>query len=349
MSVKTVRDALNEALRQEMERDPTVIVMGEDVAGGLGASRNVEEATGGIFGVTAGLAGRFGRRRVIDMPITEAAFVGAAAGAAMTGLRPVVELMFIDFIGVCFDQILNQIAKFRYMSGGQAKVPLVIRTMIGAGIGAGPQHSQSLYAIPAAIPGLKVVLPSNAYDAKGLLIEAIRDNDPVIFCEHKALYSDAGEVPDEPYTVGFGEARATRRGEHVTVVAFSRMVNLANQVADKLAGEGISVEVIDPRTISPLDTDTILQSIRKTGRLVIVDEANPRCGMASEIAGLAACEAYDRLQAPIIKVTAPHTPVPATPELEVAYIPSPSRIERAVRRVMGREVVDRTGATIVSG
>ncbi|HWU87649.1 MAG TPA: alpha-ketoacid dehydrogenase subunit beta [Kofleriaceae bacterium] len=335
MSVKTVRDALNEALCQEMERDPTVIVLGEDIAGGLGGSRDVEEVSGGIFGVTAGLAARFGRRRVLDMPITESAFVGAAAGAALTGLRPVVELMFIDFLGVCFDQILNQIAKFRYMFGGQAKTPLVIRTMIGAGIAAGPQHSQSLYAIPASIPGLKVVIPSNAHDAKGLLIQAIRDDDPVIFCEHKATYGDACEVPDEPYTVAFGEARVARRGEQVTVVALARMVSFACQVADKLAGEGISVEVIDPRTISPLDTGRILESVRRTHRLVIVDEATPVCGMASELAALAACEAYDCLDAPVVKVTAPHTPVPTAPDLEAAYIPSPARIEDAVRRVLG--------------
>lgn len=334
MPVKTVRDALNEALCQEMERDSTVILLGEDIAGGLGGSKEVPEVFGGIFGVTAGLATKFGRRRVLDMPITEAAFVGAAAGAALTGLRPIVELMFVDFIGVCFDQILNQIAKFRYMFGDQARSPLVIRTMIGAGIGAGPQHSQSLYAIPASIPGLKVVIPSNAYDAKGLLIQAIRDDDPVIFCEHKATYGDTGEVPDEPYAIPFGEAKVTREGSQVTVVALSRMVSLANGVADKLAGEGISVEVIDPRTISPLDTGRILESVRKTHRLVIVDEANPICSMASEIASIAACEAFDALEAPVVKVTAPHTPVPATPELEAAYIPSPARIEEAVRRVM---------------
>jgi pyruvate dehydrogenase E1 component beta subunit len=334
MPVKTVRDALNEALRQEMERDSTVILLGEDIAGGLGGSKEVPEVSGGIFGVTAGLATKFGRRRVLDMPITEAAFVGAAAGAALTGLRPIVELMFVDFIGVCFDQILNQIAKFRYTFGSAARSPLVIRTMIGAGIGAGPQHSQSLYAIPASIPGLKVVIPSNAYDAKGLLIQAIRDDDPVIFCEHKATYGDTGEVPDEPYAIPFGQAKVTREGSQVTVVALSRMVSLANGVADKLAGEGISVEVIDPRTISPLDTGRILESVRKTHRLVIVDEANPICSMASEIASIAACEAFDALQAPIVKVTAPHTPVPATPDLEAAYIPSPAQIEEAVRRVI---------------
>ena len=342
MAIKSYRDAINETLKQEMRRDERVIVLGEDVVGGLGGSSGVAEAAGGTFGVTAGLAAEFGRRRVIDTPITESAIVGAAGGAALTGLRPVAELMFIDFLGVCLDQILNQQAKFRYMFGGRCSVPVTIRTLIGAGLGAGPQHSQSLYALLTAIPGVKVVLPSNARDAKGLLATAIRDDDPVIFCEHKFLYGESCEVPDEEYLIPFGEANITRTGTHVTVVAFSRMVQLANKVADKLAKEGISVEVLDPRTTSPLDRDSILESVEKTGRLVIVDEANPFCGMASEIASLAACEALQSLKAPVQKVTAPHTPVPATPGLEQDYVPSTARIEKAIRATLGAKLA-RTG------
>jgi pyruvate/2-oxoglutarate/acetoin dehydrogenase E1 component len=335
MSVKTMREAINEALRQEMQRDPTVIIIGEDVVGGRGGTSGAEEASGGAFGVHAGLVQEFGRERVIDTPITESAIMGAAGGAALTGLRPVAELMFVDFIGVCFDQILNQIAKFRYMFGGMAKTPVTIRTTIGAGFGAGPQHSQVLYSLFTAIPGLKCVVPSNAYDAKGLLAQAIRDDDPVIVFEHKMMYTDECEVPDEPYLIPFGQANVTREGDQVTIVAFSRMVNLANQVADKLAGEGISVEVVDPRTTSPLDEDGILDSVEKTGRLVVVDESNPYCSMASEIASLVVCEAYDYLRAPVVKVTAPHTPVPATPALEQAYIPTAAQIETAVHTVLG--------------
>jgi pyruvate dehydrogenase E1 component beta subunit len=309
-------------------------MIGEDIVGGAGGTSGAEEASGGAFGVHAGLVHEFGRDRIIDTSITESAIVGAGAGAALTGLRPVVEVMFVDFVGVCLDQILNQVAKFRYMFGGKTRAPITIRTTIGAGFGAGPQHSQALYAMFTAIPGLKCVLPSSPYDAKGLLIEAIRDDDPVMVFEHKMMYTDEGEVPDEEYTIPFGEANFTRSGDDVTVVAFSRMVHLANQVADQLAEEDISVEVIDPRTTSPLDEDSILDSVEKTGRLVVVDEANPLCGMASEIAGLAACEAFDYLRAPAVKVTAPHTPVPATPALEQAYLPSTSRIATAVRTVL---------------
>ena len=328
------RDAVRQTLAQEMRRDPTVIVLGEDVVGGRGGTADVEEAAGGTFGVTAGLAGEFGLRRVIDTPITESAIIGAAAGAALTGLRPVAELMFVDFIGVCLDQIMNQIAKFRYMFGGKARTPLTIRTMIGAGLGAGPQHSQALYSFLSSIPGLKVALPSNPYDAKGLLAQAIRDDDPVIFCEHKALYNDSGNVPESEYLIPFGEAAVTRSGTDITVVALSRMVKLANEAADRLAADGISVEVIDPRTTSPLDMDTIYDSVGKTGRLVTVDESNPMCSMASEIASAVACEAFDCLRGPVVKVTAPHTPVPATPQLEQAYVPSSERIERSIRQAL---------------
>ena len=334
MPEKTIRDAINETLKQEMQRDPNIIILGEEVSGGCGGSSGVEDTTGGVFGVTAGLFTEFGRERVIDTPITESAIIGAAAGAALTGLRPVAELMFVDFIGVCLDQIMNQIAKFRYMFGGKATTPLTIRTTIGAGMGIASQHSQALYPMLTSIPGIKCVLPSNAYDAKGLLAQAIRDDDPVIFFEHRTIYTLACEVPDEPYLIPFGQANITRKGDQVTIVAFSRMVHFANQVADKLAKEGISVEVIDPRTSSPLDEDSILDSLEKTGRLIVVDESNPYCSMASEIASLAVSEAFDYLKAPVVKVTAPHTPVPATPNLEEDYIPSPTRIETAVRTVL---------------
>lgn len=334
MSRKTMREAINETLRQEMRHDPTVIVIGEDVVGGLGGTSGAAEASGGAFGVHSGLVQEFGRERVIDTPITESAIMGAAAGAALTGLRPVAELMFVDFVGVCYDQILNQIAKFRYMFGGRAKTPLVIRTTIGAGFGAGPQHSQTLYSMFTSVPGLKCVVPSNAYEAKGLLAQAIRDDDPVIVFEHKMMYTDECEVPDEPYLIPFGQANVTREGDQVTIVALSRMVQLANQVADRLAEQGVSVEVIDPRTTSPLDEDGILDSLEKTGRLVVVDESNPYCSMASEIASLAACEAFDFLKAPVVKVTPPHTPVPATPSLEQLYIPTVDQIETAVRTVL---------------
>src|SRR5438445_1777703 len=234
MPLKSIRQALNEALAQEMRRDPRIIVIGEDVAGGA-ATEGQRDAYGGVLGVTKGLIGEFGEARVIDTPITESAIMGAAAGAAVTGLRPVAELMFSDFLGVCFDQIFNQAAKFRYMFGGKAKTPMVIRTMIGAGRSAAAQHSQSPYHIFTSVPGLKVVMPSNAYDAKGLLIQAIRDDDPVIFLESKVLYDSQDEVPDEPYTIPFGEANIVRAGKDVTIVALGAMVRRAVTAADNLA------------------------------------------------------------------------------------------------------------------
>ncbi len=336
MPTKTIREALNEAMRLEMRRDPNVIIIGEDVAGGAGGTGE-RDAYGGVFGVTKGLFGEFGEARVIDTPITESAIMGAAAGAAMTGLRPVAELMFCDFMGVCFDQILNQAAKFRYMFGGKAETPLVIRTMFGAGVRAAAQHSQTLYNLFTAVPGLKVVVPSNAYDAKGLLIQAIRDNDPVIFFEHKTLYDHESDVPDEAYTIPFGEANITRDGDDVTIVAFAKMLHLANGVADELGKEGISVEVIDPRTTSPLDEESIIESVEKTGRLVVVDEGGPRCGMASDISAMVAQQAFGALKAPIMQVTAPHTPVPFSPSLEDLYIPNADKIAEAVQHVMQPE------------
>lgn len=333
MAKKTFREAINEALMQEMARDPDVVLIGEDVAGGEGGSSGVEDAFGGVMGVTKGLLPRFGRERVIDTPISESAIMGMAAGAALTGLRPVAELMFSDFFGVCFDQIYNQTAKFRYMFGGRSRTPLVIRSMIGAGYSAAAQHSQSPYSIFTHIPGLKVVIPSSAYDAKGLLIQAIRDDDPVVFFEHKFLYESADEVPSESYAIPFGEANFVREGDDVTIVAFARMVHLAAEAADELEAEGITVDLIDPRTTSPLDEESILESVRRTGRLVIVDEGNPRCGIASDIAALVAERAFSSLKAPIRMVTAPHTPVPFAPNLEAAYIPSPARIMAAVRDI----------------
>ncbi len=338
MSKKSFRQAINEALAQEMRRDPRVIVMGEDVAGGMGAAGE-DDAWGGPLGVTKGLFPEFGRSRVLDTPITESGFIGAAIGAAATGLRPVAELMFVDFLGVCFDQIFNQAAKFRYMFGGHATTPVVIRAMYGAGFRAASQHSQALYPIFTHIPGLKVVVPSGAYDAKGLLIQAIRDDDPVIFLEHKMLYDEIEEVPDEPYTLRFGEANLTREGGDVTIVAFGRMVRFANEAADTLAREGISCTVLDPRTTSPLDADSIIEAVEQTGRLVVVDEASPRCNMATDVSALVAEHAFAALKAPIKMVCPPHTPVPFSPSLEDAYVPSPAKIMVAVRSVMARAKV----------
>ena len=333
MTTRTFREAINHAMDLEMERDPTVILIGEDIVGGLGGSANNPGAGGGIMGITGGLFQKYGAARVIDTPISESAIMGAAAGSALTGLRPIAEMMFADFLGVCFDQIFNQAAKFRYMFGGHARTPMVVRCMTGAGFGAAAQHSQALWPIFTHIPGLKVVLPSNPYDAKGLLIQAIRDDDPVIFMEHKVMYDDEGEVPDESYAIPFGEANVTREGDDVTVVAFGRMVNFANQVADKLAGE-ISLDVIDPRTTSPLDTEGILESVAHTGRLVVVDEAYPLCSLASEVISTVALNELGSLKAPPKKITPPHTPVPASPVLEALYVPSPDTIETAVREVM---------------
>jgi pyruvate dehydrogenase E1 component beta subunit len=333
MARKSFREAINEALRLEMRRDPRVIIMGEDVAGGMGAAGE-QDAWGGVLGVTKGLISEFGPERVRDTPISESAFIGAAVGAAATGLRPVAELMFIDFVGVCLDQILNQAAKLRYMFGGKATVPLVIRTMYGAGLRAASQHSQSLYPIFTHIPGLKVVIPSSPYEAKGLLIRAIRDDDPVIFCEHKMLYDETEEVPDEAYTIPFGEANLTREGEDITIVAIGRMVKFANEAADRLAALGVACSVIDPRTASPLDTETILESVTETGRLVVVDEASPRCNLATDIVALVATKAFSALKAPVSIVAPPHTPVPFSPALEDAYVPSPAKIEAAALAVM---------------
>ena len=325
------REAINEALAQEMERDESVIVMGEDNAGGMGSPGEMD-AWGGVLGVTKGLYHKF-PGRVLDTPISESAFIGAAIGAATRGMRPVAELMFIDFMGVCFDQIFNQAAKFRYMFGGKAVTPVVVRTMYGAGLRAAAQHSQALYPIFTHIPGLKVVVPSSPYEAKGLLIQSIRDDDPVIFCEHKMLYDTTGEVPEESYTIPFGEANVAREGGDVTIVAIGRMVSVAMEAAGELASSGVEAEVIDPRTTSPLDTDTILESVEGTGRLVVVDEATPRCNLATDVSATVAQEAFGSLLAPIQMVTAPHTPVPFSDALEDAYIPDAQKVVNAAKAV----------------
>lgn len=333
MSKKSFRTALNEAMRQEMERDSRVIVMGEDIAGGMGA-KGQQDAWGDVLGASKGLLGAFGRERVIDTPISESAFIGAAAGAAVAGLRPVVQLMFVDFFGVCGDQIINQMAKFRYMFGGKATTPVVVRTLYGAGSRAASQHSQCLYPVFTHIPGLKVVIPSSPYEAKGLMTQAIRDDDPVIFFEHKAMYDDLEEVPDEPYAIPFGKAKLVHSGSDATIVAVGRMVKFAVAAAAMLEAEQIHCDVIDLRTTSPMDTNAILRSVRKTGRLVAVDEASPRCNIATDVSALVAQEAFSSLRAPVRMVTPPHTPVPFAPNLEDAYIPDAAAIAHAVKETV---------------
>ncbi len=331
------REAINEALRLAMRNDPTVILMGEDVSGA--PQSNVPEQQdpwGGPLGVTKGLVQEFGRERIRDTPITESAFVGAGVGAAATGMRPVVELMFIGFMGVCLDQITNQAAKMRYMFGGKARIPLVIRTTIGAGYRAAAQHSDAMYSTFTHFPGLKVVAPATPADAKGLLMAAIQDDDPVIYCENKLLYDVRGPVPEGNYVVPLGVADVKRSGSDVTIVAISRMVLTALDAARQLEREGISAEVVDPRSLSPLDEDTIVDSISRTGRLVVVDEDNPRCSVATDIASVAATRALEYLNAPVRLVTAPHTPVPFSPSLEDFYVPTPERVAEAVRETVGR-------------
>jgi acetoin:2,6-dichlorophenolindophenol oxidoreductase subunit beta len=332
----TYAQAINEAMRLEMRRDPRVILMGEDVAGGATVTGfESEDAWGGVLGVTRGLVQEFGRERVLDTPITEAGFIGAAVGAAATGLRPIAELMFVDFFGVCMDQIYDQGAKLRYMFGGKASCPLVIRTMIGAGMGAAGQHSGCHYSVFTHMPGIKTVVPSTPADAKGLLAAAIRDDDLVMFFENKMLYAMNGEVPEGEYVIPLGKADIKRAGTDVTVVAISRMVYQALAAADALQADGISVEIVDPRTLSPLDEETILTSVARTHRLVIVDEDNPRCSAATDIAALVVEKAFTELDAPIKRVTAPHTPVPFSPPLEQFYVPSPERIVATIQEILG--------------
>lgn len=321
--------ALNEAMRQEMRRDPKVILLGEDVAGGADVEHlHGDEAWGGVLGVTKGLVKEFGRERVIDTPISESGFIGAAVGAAVTGMRPIAEMMFVGFMGVCFDQLLNQGAKLRYMFGGKAKVPLVIRTICG-GYRAAAQHSQVLYSLFTHIPGLKTVIPSTPYDAKGLLISSIRDDDLVIFFEDITLGAMKGPVPEEAYTIPLGKADIKRPGSDLTIVAMGKMMHQALKAADDLQKQGKSTEVIDPRTLSPFDEETVLESVKKTGRLVVVDESHPRCSMASDIAAVVADKGFDYLNGPIKMVTAPHTPVPFSPPLEDHYLPNAQKITAA--------------------
>jgi pyruvate dehydrogenase E1 component beta subunit len=328
----SMKQAINEALDQEMARDPAVIVMGEDIVGGAGGDGE-RDAWGGVLGVTKGLYAKHGDR-LMDTPLSESAYIGAAIGAACCGMRPVAELMFVDFMGVCFDQIFNQAAKFKYMFGGKAETPVVIRAMCGAGFRAAAQHSQMLTPLFTHIPGLKVVCPSTPYDTKGLLVQSIRDNDPVIFLEHKNLYGLEGEVPEALYTIPFGEANVVREGRTASIVTYGMMVHRSLEAAAALAKEGVDCEVIDLRTLSPLDIDTVLDSVGKTGHLVCVDEANPRCSIAADVSAQVAQAAFGALKGPIEMVTAPHAPVPFSPPLEDAYIPGAAQIAAAVKRTL---------------
>lgn len=332
-------DAINDAIRIAMRRDENVILIGEDVAGGAEVDHLQDEgAWGGVFGVTKGIVEEFGRDRVIDTPIAEAGYMGAAVSAATTGLRPISELMFNDFLGSCLDEVMNQAAKFHYMFGGKAKVPLTIRTIDGAGFNAAAQHSQSLYAIFTHIPGLKVVVPSNPYDMKGLLLTAIFDDDPVVVFEDKTLYGVKGQVGEGFYSIPFGQAEIKRAGKDLTIVGIGKQVNTALKAADQLAEKGFETEVIDPRTLSPLDEETIVKSVMKTGRLIIVDESYPRCSAATDIAAIVGDQAFDYLDAPIKRVSAPHSPVPFSPPLEQAYMPSPEKVVNAFHEMVGDHV-----------
>jgi acetoin:2,6-dichlorophenolindophenol oxidoreductase subunit beta len=326
------KQAISEALDLEMRRDPNVILLGEDIVGGAG-SPGERDAWGGVLGVTKGLYAKYGDR-LLDTPLSESAYIGAAIGAACCGLRPVAELMFLDFMGVCFDQIFNQAAKFKYMFGGKAQTPIVIRAMVGAGFRAAAQHSQMLTPIFTHIPGLKVVCPSNGYDAKGLLIQSIRDNDPVMFCEHKALYGLESDVPAESYAIPLGEANVARDGKDVTIVTYGLTVHRSLQAAEALAKDRIEAEVIDLRSLSPIDWDTVIESVERTGRLVVVDEANPRCSIAADVAAYVAANAFSALKAAPCLVTAPHTPVPFSPALEDLYVPSAEKIAAAASQTL---------------
>jgi acetoin:2,6-dichlorophenolindophenol oxidoreductase subunit beta len=321
MAELTYRAAVARGIGQEMERDSTVVMLGEDIG-----------AAGGVFKTTQGLQARFGPERVRDTPISEQAIIGAAMGAAMTGLRPVAELMFSDFFGVAWDMVANQIAKTRYMTDGQVALPLVIRTANGGGLRFGAQHSQSIENWAMAIPGLKVVAPSNPHDMVGLMAAAIRDPDPVIVCEHKALFADKADVADGELVEELGRARVVRPGADATVVALAAMVPRAVAAADELAREGIDLEVIDVRTLVPLDVGTILASVEKTSRLFTVEE-NPRlCGWGAEIVSIVAEEAIYSLDGPVVRITTPHVPLAANPVLEDAQMPSAERVATTIRQ-----------------
>lgn len=314
----SMRQAVNEALHIACHSDDSVFTMGEDIA-----------IYGGQLRCSYDLVENFGADRVMDTPISETAIVGAGIGAAMVGMRPIVELSYIDFIGVCFDQILNQMAKLRYMYGGNVSVPMVIRTQCGAGLGNGAQHSQSLEGILANVPGIRILIPSNAYDAKGLLLRAIRDNNPVIFIEHKALYKRKCEVPEEPYECDYC-CDIKREGKDITIVTYSAMVDQALQAAADLSKEGIEAEVVDIRSIEPLDLDTIVKSVQKTGRALVVHEACVKGGFGGELAALIQEHAFESLKSPVLRVGAPNVPVPFAPNLEKAYVPDKENIKTAV-------------------
>jgi pyruvate dehydrogenase E1 component beta subunit len=325
----TLAGAINEALHVAMQADPNVILLGEDVAGGGDREGDVDEM-GGVLGLTRGLVKAF-PGRVLDTPIAEMGLLGTAVGAAATGLRPVAELMFNDFLGVCLDPLLNQAAKLRYMFGGKARVPLTVRTSTGAGMQAAAQHSQSLYGITTSIPGLKTVIPATPADAKGLLLAAIRDDSPVVFCEPKGALGVRGDVPEGDYEVPLGVAALAREGSDVSLVGLGATVHMALEAAAILEGEGISAEVLDLRSLQPLDEDAILATLEKTGSLVVVDEATPRCGIASDVAALCVDRGFDFLNTPVRRITAPHTPVPFSKVLEDAWRPSAQDVVEAVR------------------
>jgi len=318
--------ALNEALREEMQRDDGVFVMGEEVA--------VWGEGGGVFGVTKGLAADFSEGRVRNTPISEEGIVAIGVGAALTGMRPVVELMYGDFLALAMEPLVNQAAKLRYMFGGQAKVPLVLRSNVGAAGGKAAQHSQSLESWIMHVPGLKLVLPSTPYDAKGLLKTAIRDDNPVVFLEHKLLYFTKGPVPNEEYTIPFGLATIRRAGRDATVVAMQAMLGRCLRVAEELAQEGVEIEVIDPRTLVPLDIDTIVESVKRTSRLLICHEAVERAGWAGEVAMMVIERAFEWLDAPIVRICGKNLPIPYSPSLEDAVIPSEEELISALRRLL---------------
>jgi acetoin:2,6-dichlorophenolindophenol oxidoreductase subunit beta len=321
----TYLKAFNEGLTQVMRADEDVFLIGEDVA-----------AYGGVFHNFEGIYKEFGDRRVIDTPISEAALVGLGVGAAANGLRPVVDIMFMDFLGVCLDQVVNQAAKMKFMFGGAVRVPLTITTAYGAGVSAAAQHSQSLEAWLAHTPGLKVAMPTTAYDAKGMIVSSIRDDNPVVFLQHKMLFGLKGDVPEELYEVPLGQAAVRREGTDVTIVAVGRMVHEALKAADSLAGEGVQCEVIDPRTVQPLDSETIIESARRTNRVLVVHEAVRFGGIGAEIASQIQEDAFDYLDAPVARLGAPFTPVPFSPALEQNYLPNAEKIAAAVRTLRQR-------------
>ena len=324
----TYAQAVNEGFHQEFERDPSVIIMGEDVAGGAGRE-DFEDAWGGVFKLTRGLIGAYGAERVRDTPISENGFIGAAVGASAAGLRPIADLMFVGFVGVCGDQIFNNMAKMHYMFGGKVKLPLTVITSTGAGVGSAAQHSETIYSIFVHFPGLKCVAPSNPYNAKGLHVAAIRDDDPVIIFNNKLLMGGVGtgpHVPEEAYEVPIGKVDVAREGTDVTLIGISYTTYQCLKAADILAERGYSAEVIDLLSLSPLDEDGVLSSVQKTRKVVIVDEDYPRCSMASELSAVIAEQAFDYLDAPPRRVMAPHASVPYSPVLEDQFIPSPERI-----------------------